>query len=232
MPQQPRHKRSLPRPRTPRDNHTPPVSSRTDRQCASVHEQYVVPAHGRANTPDAHLGQPVGAESEDHHHLVIPRPPSRPVPPSIKPVAAGRPGQCIQRGVRLGIRLGRSPVGREHITEAGTIRNESQNDPARRYADRGEHPVGKPETGQHAPETGPALTYRQQRVVVADTHRLAPLACIIGEGPRPRQRRSAAIPRALRPPGKSPRTLPGLPEPHLGHHDGAAADSMGSLAGR
>src|SRR6266568_2597784 len=175
MPQQPGHERGLPRTGTSRDNYTPPVGPRSDRQCASVHEHYVVAAHGRANAPDAHLGQPVRAKSEDHHHLLIPGPPSRLVPPSIQPVAAGRPGQRIQRGVRLLIRPGPSPVGREHAAEPGTIGNEGENYPARGYADRRERPVGKPDAGHHVPEAGPRLAYRQQRIVVADTHFVAPL---------------------------------------------------------
>ena len=205
MPQQACHKRGLPRSGTPCDNHTPPISLRTERQCASVQEHYVVPAHGRTNAPDAYLHQPVGAEPEDRHHLLIPRPPSRPVPPSIKPVAAGWLGQRIQRGGRLLIHPGLSPVGSEHASKPGAIRNEGDDYPAPRHTDRREHPVGKPETGHHAPKAGPGLTYRQERVVVADTHLIAPLAHSIGEGPPPRQRRSAALPGPLVLPGEAQR---------------------------
>ena len=182
MPQQPRDQRGLPCPGTSRDNHTPPGCPRTDRQYASVQEQYVVPAHSRTNTPHAHLGQPIGAESKDHHHLAIPRPPSRSIPRPIKPIAVRWPGQRIQRGVRLLARPRPSPVSGEHAAKPGAVRDKGHNYPARGHTDRREHPVRKPQPGHRVPKAGPGPAHRRQRVVVAHSHLLTPLATASGTG--------------------------------------------------
>ena len=95
---------------------------------------------------------------------------------------------------------------------AGHCQKRRRQRSGRGYADRREHPVGKPDTGHRAAQAGAVgLTYRQQPVVVADTHRFTPFACSIrawGRGP------AAAFgrhPPGPRPPRQSLRTIPGLP---------------------
>jgi hypothetical protein len=177
-----------------------------------VHEHRVVPAHGRADTPDAHLGQPVGAESEHRHHRVLARPPPRLVPAAIKAVAAGWPGQRAQCGVRLRTGRGRSPVGGEQAAEPGAIGHEGDDDPARGHADRREHPVGEPEAGHQAGQAVPGRADGQQRVVVTDAH--------LDRLPRGQHRRTGGGPASgVRPPpsgslvllARSRTALSGLP---------------------